>query len=272
MKNFLAIAAFALAVSLFYTGIGQILPQLENRPPASIKVGETVSPDDLVTAGAGVFEANCAQCHKIGQPGGRCPDLGGVGQRAGDRAKEAHDKNDLEYLLQSMCDPGHYVVAGFGNIMPAQAKLLSPGQLLAAAAFLQDQGGTVTVNLSDRAASDAALSEASCPTSAGAAAPAAPVAAAAPVGPPEQIFTTFGCSGCHSIDKDVQIVGPSLMAVGKRLEEGKIYESVLDPDAVVAPGFTKGMMKATLSSNGFYDRMKPEDYRALVQWLASHKG
>lgn len=271
MKNFLAIAAFALAVSLFYTGIGQVLPQLENRPPAQIKIGEAVAPDDLVTAGAGIFEANCVQCHKIGQPGGRCPDLGGIGSRAKERAQAAHDKDDLEYLLQSMCDPGAYLVPGYGNIMPSQAKSMSPGQMLAAVAFLQDQGGAVTVNLADRAAADAVLQAAGCPTSAGGSAPAAPVAAA-PVGAPEQAFTTFGCAGCHSIDQDVQLVGPSLKAVGRRLDQGQLYESLLDPDAVVAPGFTAGMMKATLDGNGFYERMKPEDYRALVLWLASHKG
>ena len=55
MKHFLLIAMFTLGVSLLYTGIGQLLPQLENRPPPEVKAGSSISPDELSEAGAVIF-------------------------------------------------------------------------------------------------------------------------------------------------------------------------------------------------------------------------
>jgi mono/diheme cytochrome c family protein len=274
MKNYLQVALFALAVSLFYTAVGQRFPQIENHPPKEVKLGVELSPDELVEAGAGVFDATCVQCHRFGRVE-RCPDLGGIGARAAERAKEraakmGKDYSDSDYIFESLCDPGAYVVEPFGNIMPAQGKQLTPGQLVAVAAFLQDHGGSVSVGTADAKKAEAQLGRFKCMTGGGGG--AAVVAAAEPVGPPEQIFTTFGCNGCHSITAPTKIVGPSLMDVGKRLDDGKLYESILDPDKSVAEGFPKGLMKPTLESNGFYERMTPADYRALVDWLSKQKG
>lgn len=278
MKNFLYVAAFALVVSLFYTGVGQLLPQLPSYPPKEVKLGEaTLSNDEVIEAGAGIFEANCAQCHKIGRTD-RCPDLAGVGARAKERAAErkaatSRDYSEADYLYESVCKPGDYLVKGFANIMPPQGKVLSPGQIVAVVAFLQDQGGSVTASLSDKAGAETALQKFGCSTGAGGG--AAVVAAVEPVGPPEKIFTSFGCVGCHSIDQPTRLIGPSLKDVGKRLQKPEIFESVLAPDETIAkgdPAYPQGLMKATLEGNGFYERMTPADYRALVDWLAKHQG
>ena len=276
MKNFLAIAGFAIFVSLFYTLVGNMLPQLESKAPPSLKLGQDMSADDLVAAGSSVFDANCAQCHKIGGAS-RCPDLAGMGQRAHERAAQRSKDtgkafDDLDYLHEAICEPGNWLVPEFGNIMPPQGKILSPGQIVAVTAFLQDQGGEVKASLTGPDV-EKDLAEFGCLTGAGGG--AAPAAEAKPAGTPDEIWVTFGCGACHALDKPDRLIGPSLQDVGKRLDKGQIYEAILNPDATIAQGdppYPPGMMSATLKGNGFYDRMKPGDYQALVDWLAGHHG
>ena len=269
MKHFLLIALFALGVSLVYTGVGQLLPQLENRPPPEVKAGSSIGPEELAAAGAAIFSANCAQCHKIGEKG-RGPDLAGVGSRAAERAKKraADTRKEyapVDYLFETLCRPGDFVVEGFPNIMPPQGRALSGGQLLAAVAFLQSLGGEPTIKGTDVKALErfgcGAESE-SGGTTAG---------ATEPVGPPEKIFEKFGCSGCHSATSDARLTGPGFKGLGQRAPRSELFESILDPDAkaaVVDPPYPKGMMKATLEGNGFYRQMTPADYAALVDWLS----
>lgn len=82
----------------------------------------------------------------------------------------------------------------------------------------------------------------------------------------ESVFTTAGCGGCHEFEPagtDAQ-VGPSLNAVdpgGMPLEEF-IRESIVDPNAKIAPGYQPDVMPAT------YDRsLTQEQLDALVQYL-----
>ena len=273
MKETLSIAAFTLVVSLLYTAVGQVVPQLENRPPPEVKAGSNIGPEALAEAGAGGFEANCAQCHKLGEAA-RGPDLADVGSRARSRAGEraaATGKayTDVEYLLESLCKPGDFLVKGFGNIMPPQGKALSGGQLLAVTAFLQNLGGTSTIKGTDTAP----LDRFSCVQAdeGGGAAAAEP---AKPVGKPEESFVEFGCATCHSLTDPSRKLGPSLQGIGKRLGKAGIYDKLLNPGATVAaagdgPPYEKGLMKKTLDGNGFYDRMKPVDFQTLVDWLVT---
>jgi cytochrome c2 len=269
VKQTLSIAAFTVVVSFLYTGVGQLVPQLENRPPPEVKAGTNISPDTLAEAGAGVFEANCVQCHKLGESG-RGPDLaslGGIARgRAAERSAGGKPYTDVEYIVESLCKPGDYLVKGFGNIMPPQGKALSGGQILAVTAFLQNLGGTASVKGTDTAV----LDRFGC-VQAAEGGGAAPAVAAKPVGAPQDSFAEFGCATCHSIADPSRKLGPSLQGVGKRLGKGGIYEKLLNPNASVSvgdPPYEKGLMKKTLDGNGFYDRMKPSDYQGLVDWLA----
>ena len=278
MKNFLVIALFTTVTSVLYTAIGYMLPQLESHPPPVVGLGEDIGPEDLGPIGAGVYEANCVQCHKMGESG-RAPDLANAGGLAPDRAKQraretGESYTDVDYLLESLCKPGDYLVKGFGNIMPAQQRSLSGGQILAVVAFLQNQGGEATVRGTDVEP----VERFGCSTGgAGGGGAGAPVASAdkAPVGDPQKAFTKFACDTCHALEDTERKLGPSLVDVGARLSKGEIYESLLVPDAKIAPGdppYSEGLMKQTLDANGFYDQMTPVDYQKLVDWLAEKKG
>lgn len=271
MRQTLSITAFTLGVSLLYTVVGQLVPQLENRPPPEVKAGTNVSPEALAEAGVGVFEANCVQCHKLGEAG-RAPDLASIGARARGRAGERSAAigkpfSDVDYLIESLCKPADYLVQGFGNIMPPQSKALSGGQILAAAAFLQSLGGTPTARGTDTDV----LNRFDCVAAGGASAAGGAAAVVKPVGNPAEIFETFGCTACHASADPTRKLGPSLQGAGKRLGKGGIYDKILNPGATLVvgdPPYEKGLMKKTLDGNGFYDRMKPADYQMLVDWLA----
>jgi cytochrome c2 len=270
MKHFLQIALFTLCVSLLYTGVGQVLPQLENRPPPEVKAGSSIGPDELAEAGAVIFEGNCLQCHKIGEAG-RGPDLGGIGQRASERAaKRSADTGKsftrAEYLMESLCAPGDYLVEGFGNIMPPQGKSLTGGQLMATVAFLESLGGEASIKGTDTKILERFGCGGDEAASGGAAA-----GAKKPAGKPEEAFKTFGCDACHATTTEERKLGPTLKGLGTRKNRGQIFEAVIDPDVEIPqadPPYPKGVMKTTLDGNGFYDRMTPADYAALVDWLA----
>ena len=275
MKHFLLIFSFTVVVSLMYTGVAQLLPQLPSYPPTKVELGSNIGPADLSAAGQGVFEANCSSCHKMGESA-RGPDLSGMGTRAHARAAERAEKTgkaftDVDYLVEALCKPGDYLAEGFGNIMPPQGKALSGGQVLAAVAFLQDLGGEATVKGTDVGP----VERFGCVSAGGGAGGGDAAVEAEPVGSPEEVLQTFGCTGCHSVDSTARLMGPSLFDVGSRLDKGEIYESLLAPDAVLSPGappYQGAVMKGTLDGNGFYDRMTPGDYQALVDWLAEKKG
>lgn len=276
MKQFLNMTLFTLGVSLVYTAVGQVLPQLENRPPPEIEAGSSIGPDELAEAGAAVFEANCSPCHKFGEVG-RGPDLANIGAeapaRASRRAAETGaDYTAGDYLIEALCQPGIYLVEGYANIMPPQGNSLTGGQLLAAAAFLQTLGGDATIKGTDveslarfcNAAADAPATDGS----------GAPLAAAVVTGgfkSAEAIVAEFGCEACHNFEAPTRTLGPALFGVGGRLSKGQLYEALLDPDATIPeaqPPFLKGLMKTTLAGNGFYKRMTPADYAMLIDWLS----
>lgn len=272
MKNFLQIAAFTLVVSLTYTGVAFLLPQLESRPAPQVKLGSKIGPEKLAPVGQKVFENICLQCHKLGESG-RAPDLASIGQMAEDRAAErGADFTAVDYLVESLCKPGDYLVEGYGNIMPPQQKALDGGQILAVVAYLQTLGGEATVRGTDVAP----ITRFGCISGSGPGSVATDEAAATEkLGSPDKVYEKFGCSGCHAIDDDTRKIGPSLYDVGKRLKKGEIYESILAPDKAMAKGdppYAGGAMAKTLDGNNFYKQMTPADYQALVDWLAGKKG
>lgn len=265
MKNFINIALFTLVVSLIYTGIAQVLPQLEGKPPPKVEFGAKTSATDLAVAGAEVFQGPCTSCHKLNEPG-RGPALGTMGAIAQTRAAE-RGMTDVEYLVEALCKPGDFVVEGYGNIMPPQQSNLKPGQLQALVAYLQSLGGDATVKGTDTQV----FEDYGCVTagSTGGGGGGAVAAAPKPVGSPEQIYKEFGCEGCHALDSDEKRTGPSLKGIGKNMEKWEILDALLDPDATIAEGYEGGVMGGALAARNFYSRMSGKDYKAFVDWLAT---
>src|SRR3989449_9278152 len=146
------VGLFALIIMGGYSYFANSIPQIESKPPQELSLeGGNVTPAQLVKAGEEIFKTKgtCEICHRIGQKGTRAPDLAGVGGRAG---KVKAGLSGKQYIIESLLQPGAYLVAGYPNIMPQVDKppiALNRSELWALTAFLESLGGTVDVKLDD---------------------------------------------------------------------------------------------------------------------------
>lgn len=149
----LNVVAVVVGATLFYTYVGQLVPQKQLQPPPKIEISSEMTPAELAKIGDKIArdQGLCLTCHTVGMPGGaqRYPDLAGVAERAKTRIP---GKSQLEYFAQTLCEPDAYVVAGFAPGMPKTNKPpigLSDEELHAVIAWLQSQGGEPTITLKD---------------------------------------------------------------------------------------------------------------------------
>ncbi len=264
MSTPLKIALFTLLVTGFYTYVGAIVPQMESHPPQSTEIAADLSSAELGEAGRDIFFAKgtCALCHTIGEAGQRCPDLEGIGARAGDRVAEL---SATEYLAQSLYQPNVYLVDGYTPTMPRIDRApigLTSGEIAAVVAFLQSLGGEITVTPSTTFAfADSA--------------PPPPAARPEGVLDAQGVIDTYGCKACHMFDGPIRLLAPSLYDIGAREGRAQILQSIVEPDAVIAeadPPYLRGLMLATLGANGFYESVTLAELEALVDYLATLQG
>jgi cytochrome c2 len=279
MRTFLKVFAFNVVVIAFFLYVGNSIPQLRQDPPQELVLAADAPVEDLVKAGQEIFygnKGNCATCHEIGKKGERCPDLAGVGARAETRIKEDHyingdengrkgrATNGVEYLVESVMEPTAYVVVGYQPVMPPVGRQLNDLELVAVVAFLQSQGGEVTVNGQTR-----------FPKWRGEGGGGAPAASAAPGSSGasgQELVQQWGCVTCHKLDGPDKLIGPSLWDIGARKDANYIREAILEPDTVVVEGFPPALMKGTLDGSGFYQKLSLQDLNTIVNYLASLKG
>jgi cytochrome c551/c552 len=84
------------------------------------------------------------------------------------------------------------------------------------------------------------------------------------------VGTQPGCVTCHSLEPGVTMVGPSLAgigaAAGSRVSglsaEDYLRQSIQEPDAHVADGFSSGLMPAALA-----DELSAQELSDLVAYL-----
>ncbi len=72
-----------------------------------------------------------------------------------------------------------------------------------------------------------------------------------------------GCAACHSVD-GVDGAGPSWQGIGSQRDAEYILTSIINPNDVIAAGFTEGVMPTTYS-----DTLSAEELDALVAYLLS---
>ena len=274
MRTFLKVFAFNIVIIAFFLYVGNSIPQLRQDPPQELVLAADASVEDFVRAGQDIFygKGTCALCHEIGKKGERCPDLAGSGERAEARIKEERYKgkatSGAEYLVESLHEPTIYVVEGYQPSMPPLGRQLSDLEMVAVVAFLQSQGGEVTVNGQTRFPKWRGEGGGTAPA---AAAPAA--ATPSPAGASgQELVQQWGCVTCHKLDGPEKLLGPSLWDIGARKDANYIRESLLEPDVVVVEGFPPGLMKGTLDGQGFYQKLSLQDLNTIVNYLTSLKG
>jgi len=260
----LKILGVVLGTLALYTLIANKIPQVQSEVPRALTLGADVTPEQLAQAGEQVFTGigGCTTCHGLGT---RAPNLltdekgqGPIGARCG---KREPGKDCKAYLHEALTQPGAFVVRGYEPIMPDMTRTLSPQQIWAVIAYLESQGGTITVTASDIPA-ETRLTPGASPGNTG-----APGVAGGSTDP-TAIVHAAGCIGCHKIGAEGAAVGPDLTHVGARLTAAGVREAILLPNAKVTKGFEKfsGIMPKT-----FGDQLTANQLEALVRYLAGRK-
>ena len=253
---------------LVFTGIANLLPQVEGQAPKDMKVDlGALTMDSYIAMGESIFKGKgtCTLCHNNM---GRAPDIPVMDmeatamERLKDPEYKGAAKDSESYFRESMIDPSKYIVAGYGNqgdtsTMPIINKApieLTEVEMGAVVAYLQAKdGGQPTVEL---------------PTDA----PALEEQAIASAQPPkpaetaEEVLTKNGCTACHAVLDSPSTIGPELKAVGSRLSREEIRQSIIDPSAVIAEGFPPIMPP------DFADKMIVKELEMLVDFLYVSKG
>jgi mono/diheme cytochrome c family protein len=259
-KTNLNVLLVAPLVVGFYTGVAHVIPQLQSEVPEALDLSSDVTPAALVAAGEKVYSGagGCTTCHGLGT---RAPNLltdhaglGPIGSRCGARKPGMSCK---AYLYESMTDAAAFVVPGFEAIMPDMRRQLSADQIWAVIAYLQSQGGEVTVTAEDIPKAPAG----------GGTAPAAGLALTATTDP-AVLIVEKGCVGCHMVGGKGPPIGPPFDGMGRRHNADYIRRSILFPNADTAKGYEKfaGTMPLT-----FGQQLSAAQLEALVQFLVSRR-
>ncbi len=260
------VGLFALLVMGIYTYYANSIPQIQSKPPEDISLEEgRVTPEQLARIGEQIFEGKgtCTICHRIGQVGARAPDLAGVGGRAAARRPGV---SATAYLVESLLDPGAYVVEGFPKIMPKIDRPpigLNRSELWAVVAFLESLGGTVEVKLQD------------VPETAGAQAvgEGAPVAKLDLPGDPKAGQAVFmgkgGCIACHKAGAiGASPLGPDLSQIARIQAPDYIMAKILNPAGMgTVAGYPPNLMPPTIGQV-----LTAKEYVDLVSFLLTLKG
>ncbi len=263
-KTNLKVLLLGAGLIWFYTFVAQIIPQLQSEVPLELDLSAGVTPEALVAAGEGLFTGGgCTACHGLES---RAPNLltdhvgeGPIGQRCGGRRPGMDCK---AYLYESLTDPTAHLVDGFPGIMPSASVGLSADQIWAIIAYLQNQGGQVTVTADDiQSDAPAAAAPAAAPG-------AAPAAAFSGDTDPMALLTQNACIGCHAINGAGPPIGPPFDGIGSHLTADQIRRAILDPNAEASEGFEQfaGTMPQT-----FGQTLSAAQLEAVVQFLAGRR-
>jgi mono/diheme cytochrome c family protein len=259
------VGLISLAVMGGYTYFANSIPQIESKPPQELSLeGGNITPAQLVKAGEEIYKTKgtCEVCHRIGQKGTRAPDLAGVGARA---AKTKPGMSAKAYLIESLINPGAFVVEGYPPIMPAVDKppiALNRSEVWALTAFLESLGGTVDVTLNDIPATVGAAS------GGGAAAPAEVKIPGDPKAGKAVFMGKGTCLACHKAgDIPGTPVGPDLSQIAKIQTPEYIMRKIVDPKgAGTVANYPAGVMP-----QDFGTRLTSKEYLDLVAFLLTLK-
>ncbi len=200
-------------------------------------------------------KATCHVCHRIGERGYalRGPNLGSceIGPVISDRAKLRAKQTGLSaataYLVQSIAEPGHFIVPGFSNEMPKvyQAPvLLYPSEIKAIIRYLQSlNGDSVFTEIElppELLASYAEQQNASVFS----------VSGNADAG--KKLFFDLhreaACSSCHVVadskaEQSKLSAGPNLHAIADIRTPQYLYQKIVNPDSNRISGYQQVLIK-----------------------------
>lgn len=141
-----------IGLNLFFAYIGNyFLPQSESHPPKTIQIVEGISQEELIAVGEIILfgKGQCMACHPMQvEVGMRAPAMSTIGANIEKEAKERNIQPE-QHVFEALVSPMSYIVKPFAPMMPPMHKppvSLTDGELIALSAFIQSNGGKVTVS------------------------------------------------------------------------------------------------------------------------------
>ncbi len=264
-SSYLGATVPALVVLGFFVWFANWIPQTRWEPPEKQGISAAMTPAQLAKVGKTIVrQSGCLACHTIepaaGVKGqGRGPNLANIAARRA-RGVPGGPGALVDYLVESVYDPGLYLVEGYSNIMPVSTRAparLDYQEVVAVVNYLQSLGATPSVKVGD------------IPR------PPNPAAAAAPSDDPEAVLTAFECLGCHSLEPGEILVGPPFEAAVLRQAaavkgvsaEAFLIESIVDPRAVELGEFPKEVMP-----EDYGERLTARQLQVMVTYLLAREG
>jgi putative heme-binding domain-containing protein len=245
-------AAFTLLVVAVFVGIGELVTRVSGESERARRA-TAASGDISVETGEAIFwgRGKCSTCHAVSGRGSaiRGPDQGERGPlgvpiavRAEARARERARTTGraftaTDYLVESLVEPGAYVVEGFKNEMPNPLDPpigLTPDQVRAVVLYLQTLGGSADLAAIRLPASALARRTPAAPRE------TALLAAGDPARGRTLFFDDKGsaaCGKCHRVGNAGGAVGPELTGIAGTRDLAFIMESILSPAKVIASGY-----------------------------------
>lgn len=248
-----------------YTLVASSIPQVASEVPEELSFSGEVSPAELVSAGEELYAGagQCVSCHGLGT---RAPNLitdhageGVIGQRCANRVSGQGCK---AYLYESLTEPSAHLVPGFDPIMPDMRRTLSETQIWALVAYLEAQGGEVTVTAADiESTVEEGGDDGTAPQAGG--------AVGAPGGmDPVAMLENNLCLNCHTHDGVGVELGPSFDGIGARVDADYLRTSILDPNAGASEGYES--LIGVMPTN-FGEQFSAAQLETLVQYLAGRQ-
>ena len=205
----LQLAVLTVLLTGFYMMVGQAVPQKEVQAPEVIEIAEDVSTEEMVQIGKTIYEGKgiCFTCHANTS---RYPDLEGIATRAATRKPGF---SAVDYLAESLYEPGAYIVEGFSPGMPEVDKPpigLTEPEILSVIAYLQTLGGEATVTMDTKTAYTGG----------------AVGGGAAAAGEAGSLLDAYGCGRCHGAEQPTDPPSPSLVGIGSRLSADQLLQKL----------------------------------------------
>lgn len=220
-------------------------------------------------------KGRCHVCHRIGDRGYalRGPNLGESSEgpliaiRAQSRARALKLKSGLDYLVQSVIDPGAFLVPKYKDEMPKAFEApiaLAPGEIKSVVIYLQSLGG-------DTSATEIEFPReflASFSTSKRL--PVFEITGDADTG--RDLFFDVagpaGCAACHAATNSAGVreggtSGPDLTAIGSFRTARHIYEKITRPDSNVVSGYEQLLVR-TLDKQLYFGVIESENDDTLL--------
>ena len=256
-RPFLGVTIFTVVIVLLFIYIGEVLTRVSGEAVKGPGYGVSAvgaTPE----VGEAIFwrKGACYTCHSIGSRASaiRAPNLGETGPlnmpigaraavRAQEKTKQGRPMAATDYLVESLAEPGAYVVEGFKNEMPVVWKppiALKPDDIKAVILYLQSLGGTVDVAAIDKSPFFQKLKATAAKAGAEVGEAWRPyIQGDARMG--EELFfnpdSPVGCGKCHATKEKGGNVGPELSHLAATRTPQFILESILEPSKEIASGF-----------------------------------